>query len=930
MQHFTYLTFFILGLFMTAITHAATATANPSKTDNSVVANIIKSTNDKRNYGYKKLENGLKLLVISDKEAQRAAAAVDVGVGSGSDPDEFLGLAHFLEHMLFLGTDKYPDPDDYINYISEHGGNHNAFTAFDHTNYFFDIDPKYLHEGLKRFSRFFVAPLMLEKYVERERNAVDSEFQSKLREDAWREMSAFKAVVNPKHPYSRFTVGNLETLPNETVRPALLDFYQKHYSADRMSAIIIGREEIGTLLKWGETLFADIPNRDTEKTDIAETLFDDVTLPIVIQNQSIKNEKNLSLYFRFPYQLDNEYSKSLGYLSYILGYEGQGSLLEGLKQLGYASELYAGSGYRIGNENSFEIGIQLTDKGYENTDEVLAVVFAYIDLFNHEADEASEARYQEVATVAKTAFQFREKRNAIHEVSGLATRLNRFPIRDIQSLSAIFSGYNRAQISAYLKLMTPKSAVVQITAPEVTEAMKQKTSYFDVPYMTEVLDIKAITYLGDKAESIVKAMHLPETNPFIADDYALQRDKISEKHEILQSGIELFYKNDTTFNVPRASVQISLQPTADLSIEEKTTMFLLALLLDEQLTTTLYDASIAGVNAEIVAGEKSIALSLEGYQQKMPELLTVILQQLKTLKIDTPTFTRVKETYRQDLQNTASKMPYQQTFAYLNKLLVTDASLPAQRLAVLEGIDEKQLKAFADKRLSALAVRMMVYGNATYDQAKSLAESLSQTLKGTQFNNTWQPNSAKTLTKSAEQSFSVNHDDNAITYYIQAGSGYQARAEIGLLAKMLEPQFFTQLRTEKQLGYIVFAYPRPTYEQAGIAFTVQSPVATVSELEAYITDFNSAFAKSLSELSTDDLTAVKNVLKDELLQKPENLISAAGLYWSDILTTGKTASSRQAIADAIDGVALPEFVANMQNILTNGKYAAIKAKPQKE
>ncbi len=201
---------------------------------------ITKSANDNRDYAYKELSNGLKLLVISDPEAQRAAVAVDVDVGTSAEPDAFPGLAHFLEHMLFLGTDSYPDPDDYINYISDHGGNHNAFTAFDHTNYFFDIDPAYLHEGLARFSRFFVAPLMAEKYVERERNAVDSEYQSKLREDGWRNMDTLKQAINPKHPYARFSIGNNQTLPNATVRPALVKFYQTYYAADRMSAVIIG------------------------------------------------------------------------------------------------------------------------------------------------------------------------------------------------------------------------------------------------------------------------------------------------------------------------------------------------------------------------------------------------------------------------------------------------------------------------------------------------------------------------------------------------------------------------------------------------------------------------------------------------------------------------------------------------------------------
>ncbi len=308
----TIFTHFIFGIFMTTVlTTYATASLDAPAPSNSTT--VTKSQNDNRNYQFTQLNNGFKLLTISDPDAQRAAVAVDVGVGSSAEPDEFPGLAHFLEHMLFLGTDQYPNPDDYINYISDHGGNHNAFTAFDHTNYFFDIDtnyffdidPDYLHEGLKRFSRFFVSPLLSEKYVERERNAVDSEYQSKLQEDAWRNMDTLKQAVNPKHPYGRFSIGNNETLPNESVRPALITFYQKYYSSDRMSAVIIGKEDNQTLTQWGKTLFTDVPKAATTSLDITEQLFENNKLPLMIKNQSVKNEKNLSLYFQIPYNLDN-------------------------------------------------------------------------------------------------------------------------------------------------------------------------------------------------------------------------------------------------------------------------------------------------------------------------------------------------------------------------------------------------------------------------------------------------------------------------------------------------------------------------------------------------------------------------------------------------------------------------------------------------
>ncbi len=918
------LLFFSVVLSVTTTVYADTEQTPQSAVAKSSQPDMIKSANDQRDYAYAKLKNGLKLLVISDKEAQRAAAAVDVKAGSANEPDTYPGLAHFLEHMLFLGTDQYPSPDDFMDYITAHGGSNNAYTGFDQTNYHFSIDPKYLHGALKRFARFFVAPLMDEKYVTREREAVNSEYQAKISEPFWRDADVFKHAINPQHPYARFNVGSLETLPADTVRPALLEFYKKYYSADRMSVVIIGNESTDTLLKWGRALFAEVPQRDNAgDIDIKETLFGGKTLPILIKNTSLQSDKTLRLNFEIPYETQDKYVQVSAFLSHNLAYEGQDGLVDTLKSLGYISSLIAGELQVLGHEMTFSIIARLTDKGYQNTDKVLAVIFDYINLLR--ADKGGKERYDEIATIAKTDFQFSEKGRAIDEASELAKRLNMYPVRDVLAIDSIYKGYETATMDKYLSAMTPEAAIVQLTAPDIES--EQQTYYFNVPYSIEALDPKAISTLSKAEKEAVKGMHVPSSNPFIADDYSLQSAKIKSKNETLDNGIELYYKHDTSFDVPRSSVQISLQPTAKLSMTETTAMVLLSKLLTEQLTGALYDASVAGLNADIGTGNIALTVSLKGYQQKMPELLTAILAQLQNLSLDKITFERVKTTYRQNLQNFARKMPYEQTLYYLNKEIVQHMSLPDERLAVLDAIDEKNVMAVKDKILASLAVRMMVYGNNNYAQAKTLAETIASHLPKTELHNQWQKNSAIVLAENLDVSFTVPHEDNTVSYYIQSGKGYKARAELGLLGKLIEAPFYNDLRTEKQLGYIVFAYPKVSYDRAGFGFTVESPVATADELEKHILNFNDTFAKSLAELSEEEFAETKSIFKTELLQAPESLMAAAKRYWTDILTTGETASSRKALAKAVDEIELKAFVTSMQAMFKDGKHVSIKALP---
>src|SRR5690606_14382366 len=223
------------------------------------------SPNDPRAYRHLVLDNQLQVLLISDPVTEKAAAALDVSVGSRHDPREHQGLAHFLEHMLFLGTETYPEPGEYQSFISRHGGSHNAYTAYENTNYFFEIQPDFLEPALDRFSQQFVAPLFTADYVQREKNAVHSEFTSGLRDDGRRFYSALKDVINSEQPLSNGSACNVDTLADQDGRSrldAMLVFYERHYSANPMRLVIYGNEDLDTLEQWTRQKFSAIPNRN--------------------------------------------------------------------------------------------------------------------------------------------------------------------------------------------------------------------------------------------------------------------------------------------------------------------------------------------------------------------------------------------------------------------------------------------------------------------------------------------------------------------------------------------------------------------------------------------------------------------------------------------------------------------------------------------
>jgi insulysin len=142
---------------------------------------INKSINDPRDYYWTELDNKLKVIIIEDFKATMCGALLNINIGSIHE--EIEGLAHFLEHMVFMGSSKYPDESNFMDFVSKNGGITNAMTSDSDTTYYFTISDNKFLTILDMFSWFFIDPLLKKDGVEREVNAVDSESKKNLIDD---------------------------------------------------------------------------------------------------------------------------------------------------------------------------------------------------------------------------------------------------------------------------------------------------------------------------------------------------------------------------------------------------------------------------------------------------------------------------------------------------------------------------------------------------------------------------------------------------------------------------------------------------------------------------------------------------------------------------------------------------------------------------
>ena len=210
--------------------------SNENCTDDSLVC---PSKLDDRKYKVMTLSNGLRVLLISDPNSNVSAAAMDIPAGSFNDPLDYEGLAHFCEHMLFIGTKKYPETNQYSSFLQTHGGSDNAFTSTQNTNYFFNVEAEYFSMALDMFAHFFINPLFSVDSVMDEMNAVNAEHQKNLHTDGWKLWQLLKNVSNPQHPFSQFSTGSLETLNKSGVHDQLLRYFNNSYSANTVSILLL-------------------------------------------------------------------------------------------------------------------------------------------------------------------------------------------------------------------------------------------------------------------------------------------------------------------------------------------------------------------------------------------------------------------------------------------------------------------------------------------------------------------------------------------------------------------------------------------------------------------------------------------------------------------------------------------------------------------
>jgi len=882
------------------------------------VDNIPKSPNDSRRYRAVMLDNGLRVMLVSDPETDKAAASMDVNAGSNADPAAFEGLAHFLEHMLFLGTDKYPASGEYQEFISTNGGSHNAYTAFENTNYFFDVEKDALAPALDRFAQFFIAPLFNEEYVNRERNAVHSEYQSNLQSDGRRSYSIFKQVINQEHPLAQFSVGNLDTLmdkPEGELRQALLDHYQRYYSANLMSLAIYGAESLDELETMARDYFSAVKNREVTAPRTDQPLFLEGQLPMLLEIQPVRDTRTLGYTFPIPVVREFYREKPLNYIANLLGHEGQGSLLALLKEKGWANGLSAGGGISYADNATFSVNIALTEAGVARIDDITSLLFSYIALVRDEGIQ--QWLFNEQKTMADISFTFQEPGGAVNTASALARGLQLYSPGELLTVAYDYQRYDPLLYREILDYLVPENLLLTFTSKNVRG--NNTDPWFGGQY--SVMGVPDPRVREWHMAEDTGSLSIPAPNPFLPDNLDV-RDVAGtgpggpeNKPTLImdEAGMSLWFRHDNEYQVPRANFYVyALTPLLSDSLENSLLSNLAISLMNDKLNAYSYPANLAGLFYGVTGRARGFSIRLGGYNDKQGVLLEEVLETLSTADFEQERFDIIRTEMIRALENSDIRMPYVRLSQKAQALLVSPYWSEEERIRMLETLTLDDVIAFVPRMLRDVNLQGFYHGNVLGDEARAMMAIVSRYLQVTEESLAPPFGRVMNLDPGVDLVMEdvIDHEDSAIVMYLQGpDDSLETRARIALLAAILRTPFFDSLRTEQQLGYVVSAGAMPILDTSGLRFTIESPVAGPVILEQRIVAFLKGFEADLAAMPNTMFESIRGGVLNSLRQSPQSLRTLSGRFWSDILVGEYDSDSTLAMAAAIESTSLADVQA---------------------
>lgn len=797
---------------------------------------ITKPIDNTNNYKLTTLENGIDVMVITSDKVLNTSVSLTINVGYYQDT--IPGMAHFLEHMLFMGTKKYPEEGYFQKFIIDNGGHTNAFTINQYTSYYYDIDTKLFKDSIDIFADFFINPSFNLSAINREINAIDEEHNKNINNPQWRLNALLREVSNLGE---RFGTGSSKTLNIPDIRTKVADFFNNYYSGNIIKVSILSPLNLNYLKEILKNSIALIPNKR-----VLISKMPDIIVPNkMIYYDSIDDQNKCNICWAIK-SID---TPLLGYLLHILN-----------NPLGLNSIANIQCYFIDSDDNTKLLTVEISN--YENTNDILNKIYTYFDTILPKI--ISDRRYfDEYMKIMNINFEYGTISDYPDHNSTI--NMNMFKYKDVIKDSYI-ADYSKDYFENLLNDLSFTKAIMLMAISDRRHHNKRE-KWYGIKY--SIGDMPKLSLINNKYT-------LPKFNKYIPTTFTIYNKETST----------LDYKNNIWQRSYKSTRLVAVVIT--FRIKQSVSAKLLQIIIEERIKLLVYYINSYNCDISVTASVYGMQLFIKSYPDKLSEILKSFKTSL-TNQPDNKELDYAKKMLLRDIND----HDYHETIDLLYE------SLSQSFLEIYHNV--KYFKDNLDKYehfdILKYPIEILCEGNIN----EKVISDIERVFKNIQPYNDAVDNKLFYLDESCTliNVYNYNHDINSgimVFYELPISDNIESSAYALLCETMLKQSFFKQLRTIEQLGYTIkvhFIYETLNgYILPGICFAIISANNNILYVRKRISEFVKSF-----KFSENDFNKYKQALINKLSRNQNDPISNAEANSSLILTNSHKMANSEVIFD---------------------------------
>ena len=832
--------------------------------------NIDIPQNENRKFKYGKLSNNLKYTIIQDDSTDLSNIVMSIRTGSFYDPLEYMGMAHFLEHMLFMGSKKHPQENYFSKKIKEFGGNTNAYTDNCETVYYLTLlsDKDKIDEISDIFSRFFIDPLFDINAVSREINAINSEHMKNLNSDNWINRQIIHNLAKEDNIINRFSTGSHETLGDnyEKIRESMISFYKQYYCANNMCLTITSNIDINYIEKIIIKYFSEILENKVFHPSLDEPKYDSYNNEHLLVPVSDTNY--ILYYWEIPSYLSFLEDKVINVINYVINLNSEFNI----RNILINSKLCTNIETIAFESGIFVLIVYLLPKNINRTFRIVNnIVKSYFDNLKN---LNWEHLYKYIIKENEIHYNYNSKQSNLDLAIEISLNMHYYKPSNYYNAKKIILKENLSKIYDILKLLQFKKVNI-IYGTKDTLITNGLTFLLEKYYKRSYTKLKE-SYLSnnkkiyDEHFTIDLNMDILNIKPVIIPNL----DKYNIPFELKKG---LYYGGVSRFNEPIVNgyVLIYSRKLYDTILSSLATTIAVNI-INYYIGLMFFQELILGygISFSDISSNGTMTFNINGYNDNYEKKFNSILEKIKTINPSSDIIKIKIEEYTESLNNVDKKSPwlfsnmmlYQMMYKYnfnykdlLSKIDYLTIPIIMKRINEIINMNYK--------------TTTFIYGNIKPPNLSNINNNSS---------------SIKLVTdKILKNDLTIKHPNKqetnkCVQFIYHCGSKYKPElsAKILILHSLLERPVFDILRTKYQLGYLVNSsiYSNHNFY---ISIKVQSEYH-IDEILKRIKEFVEEFKVILNSYNVDEFNKIKQSIYDTLMQKYNNIGEMVDEYMSEI------------------------------------------------